>query len=141
VRGHGSIVTTPPPDGQRRQRSAYAGLVTDATAAAIAGELALLDPAVRSDRAAAARLIDPEFFEVGQGGRIWTCETILDEFQSARSIPEVLVSEMNSRELAAGVVLVTYISTIEGRGVRRSSIWRQSDAGWRVLFHQGTRIV
>jgi hypothetical protein len=114
--------------------------VTDATTAAIAGELALLDPAVRSDRVAAARLIDPEFLEVGQGGRLWDCAQVLAEFGSASSVPHVTVSEMEARPIADHLVLVTYVSTVENRSVRRSSIWRESAEGWRVMFHQGTRI-
>jgi hypothetical protein len=114
--------------------------VTDATAAAIAGELALLDPAVRADRVAASKLIDPEFLEVGQGGRLWDHSTILSEFGSASSMPHVMISEMDARVIADHLVLVTYVSTIENRSVRRSSIWRNSLEGWRVMFHQGTRI-
>lgn len=114
--------------------------MTDATAAAIAGELALLDPAVRADRDTASRLIDPEFVEVGQGGRLWDHAAILHEFGSASSMPHVMVSEMDARRLADHLVLVTYVSTIENRSVRRSSIWRDSEVGWRVMFHQGTRI-
>jgi hypothetical protein len=114
--------------------------VTDATAAAIAGELALLDPVVRADREAASRLIDPEFLEVGQGGRLWGPAEVLSEFGSASSMPHVTISEMDARAIADNLVLVTYVSTIENRSVRRSSIWRDSAEGWRVMFHQGTRI-
>ena len=114
--------------------------MTDATAAAIAGELALLDPAVRADSSAASRLIDPEFLEVGQGGRLWDHAQILTEFGSASSMPHVMISEMDARSIADHLVLVTYVSSIEGRRVRRSSIWRDSPEGWRVMFHQGTRI-
>jgi hypothetical protein len=109
-------------------------------AAAIAGELALLDPAVRADRSAAQKLIDPDFLEIGQAGHLWSHDAILDEFGSRSSMPKVSVSEMDARPLADDLVLLTYISTIESRSVRRSSIWRASAAGWRVLFHQGTRI-
>jgi len=114
--------------------------VTDATAAAIAGELALLDPAVTGDREAASKLVDPEFLEVGQGGRLWDHAEILNEFGAASSMPHVMISEMDARLIADHLVLVTYVSTIENRSVRRSSIWRDSDEGWRVFFHQGTRI-
>ena len=114
--------------------------MTDATAAAIAGELALLDPSVRADRDAAAKLIDPEFIEVGQSGTLWTRDAILAEFGRNSVLPRVAVSEMAARVIAEELVLITYISTIEGRRIRRSSIWRESPEGSRVLFHQGTRI-
>ncbi|WP_078652296.1 hypothetical protein [Streptomyces sp. NRRL F-525] len=42
---------------------------SDAVNEAIAGELALLDPAVRASRSEAVRLLDPEFVEIGASGR------------------------------------------------------------------------
>ena len=65
----------------------YAGPVTDATAAAIAGELALLDPSVRANPDAAARLIDPDFIEVGQSGVLWDRDAILAEFGKTSRLP------------------------------------------------------
>ena len=53
---------------------------------------------------------------------------------------ERTLEEMDARLLATDLVLVTYVSTIEHRSVRRSSMWRRSGEGWRVVFHQGTRI-
>lgn len=114
--------------------------MTDATAAAIAGERALLDPSVRADPDAASRLIDPDFIEVGQSGILWTRDAILAEFGRTSNPPRVGVTEMVARPIAAELVLLTYISTIDGRRIRRSSIWRESPEGYRVLFHQGTRI-
>ncbi|WP_439900787.1 DUF4440 domain-containing protein [Streptomyces somaliensis] len=51
----------------------------DPVAAAVAGELRLLEPAVRTSREEAARLLDPEFTEVGASGRRWTREEMLAE--------------------------------------------------------------
>jgi len=107
---------------------------------AIAAELALLDPAVRADAVAASRLVDPDFLEIGQSGRLWSRDSILAEFGTAGSLPRVQVSELDARDLAPGLALVTYVSSLEGRSIRRSSIWRETDDGWRALFHQGTRI-
>lgn len=51
----------------------------DPAAAAVAGELRLLEPAVRTSQEEAARLLDPEFTEVGASGRRWTREEMLAE--------------------------------------------------------------
>ncbi len=107
---------------------------------ALAAERALLDPAVRSDLAAAAALIDPEFLEIGQSGVLWNRDTVLAEFALAGTPPAVQLSELRGTILAEDLVLVTYISTIDEQSVRRSSIWRRGAEGWRVLFHQGTRM-
>jgi len=50
------------------------------------------------------------------------------------------VSEMSGRTVGPGFVLLTYVTRLDGRQARRSSLWRQSVTGWRVLHHQGTPI-
>jgi len=49
-------------------------------------------------------------------------------------------SDMSGRTVGPGFVLLTYVTQVEGRRARRSSLWRQSMNGWRVLHHQGTPI-
>lgn len=126
----------------------------------------LLDPAVRADRAAVAALLDPEFTEIGQSGRLWDRASTLDALAAesgsgpgiragsgpgnARGNGEgsgepLRVSGFALRALAPGVVLATY--TLEATNTRRSSIWRRGEgeaggeAGWHLVFHQGTRVV
>jgi hypothetical protein len=51
------------------------------------------------------------------------------------------MSDFNVQPLDERHVLVTYALTIPGPPQRtslRSSVWRHSDAGWQMLFHQGT---
>ncbi|MFJ8696565.1 nuclear transport factor 2 family protein [Streptomyces roseolilacinus] len=122
--------------------------VLDPVAAAVAGELRLLDPAVRASRAAAARLLDPEFTEVGASGRRWTREEMLAELPgmegSAARGPRHEVSRMAGVPLAPGLVHLTYETVAGGRRVRRSSLWRRAVDGagapWRLYHHQGTPV-
>ena len=112
--------------------------------AAIAGELRLLDPAVRQDPAQVAALLDPDFFEFGASGRRWLRAEMIAALAAERTPagrPAVAaVSELTGTRLADGVVLVSYVSQHGGRRANRSSIWRRTPAGWRVCFHQGTVI-
>ncbi|MGW2031085.1 nuclear transport factor 2 family protein [Streptomyces spinosus] len=113
---------------------------------AIAGELQLMDPRVRSSRERAARLLDPEFVEVGGSGRRWTYEAMLAELpdhpgssaDGARYEP----SEISGVLLAPGLVHLTFETVLGDRRTRHSSIWRRSDpaAGWRMYYHQATRV-
>lgn len=48
-----------------------------AVAAAIEGELRLLDPVVRASAELLASLLHPEFREIGTSGRLWTREAII----------------------------------------------------------------
>ncbi len=123
--------------------------VLDPVAAAVAGELALLEPSVRASRAESERLLDPEFTEVGASGRWWTRAAMLDALtdmddvaaldgQGAPCVPAGVRGVL----LAPDIVHLTYELAFGGRHVRRSSVWRrQPDAVlWRLYYHQGTPV-
>ena len=46
--------------------------------------------------------------------------------------------DFHLRELAPDVYLLTYTLRQGERLTRRSTIWRRADAGWKIVFHQGT---
>lgn len=111
-----------------------------AVQAAIDGEMRLLDPEVRVSQACVVGLLDPEFTEIGASGRRWDVESILtvtsDGSVSAES--PVQVSDMSGVVLAPGVVHLTYFADHQGRRAWRSSLWRLTETGWRMYFHQAT---
>nr|WP_309235517.1 DUF4440 domain-containing protein [Streptomyces sp. TRM64462] len=117
-------------------------------AAAVAGELRLLDPAVRRSRAEAGRLLDPEFTEVGASGRFWTRDEMLAELPDKPGAtdggPRYEPSGMTGTLLAPNLVHLTYETRIAGRHALRSSLWRRSDedsgAPWRIDYHQATPV-
>jgi ribonuclease HI len=107
-------------------------------------ERALLDPAVRRDRARVSALLAADFVEIGSSGRLWTRDEILDslsveEFRSQR------IEDYTCRQIADGVILASYrtertdTTTGERSSTLRSSIWTKEPNGWLLRFHQGTR--
>lgn len=105
-------------------------------------EVRLHEPAVRRDRAAVDALLAPDFVEFGSSGLLWSREEMLDSiahFESSTSTRLTVVG-MRAQQLAPDLVLVTYLSEIGERRARRSSIWRVTPDGPRVVFHQGTII-
>ncbi|MEU1280916.1 DUF4440 domain-containing protein [Streptomyces sp. NPDC005805] len=111
-----------------------------AVRAAAEAELRLLDPAVRASPQLVTDLLDPDFAEVGASGRVWDAVTVLAATGAGDVTDEepVLVTELTGQQLAPGLVHLTYRSEHGGRRVLRSSLWRRTDAGWRLYFHQGT---
>jgi hypothetical protein len=109
------------------------------TEPAIEAELRLLDRSVRRRPDEVAALLDPAFVEFGASGRRWDRAAIIEALSGdAADDPPIEASEVTATELAPGVVLVTYVSSSAGRRANRSSIWRETPSGWRILFHQGT---
>ncbi|WP_406457498.1 DUF4440 domain-containing protein [Streptomyces sp. NBC_00876] len=111
-----------------------------AVRAAIDGELKLLDPDVRASPEAVTELLDPEFTEFGASGRRYDRTSILAVTSAVdEGAPDPsAVTEMSGVRLAPDLVHLTFVSEINGRRVRRSSLWRRTDSRWRMYFHQGT---
>ncbi|MFD7230164.1 DUF4440 domain-containing protein [Streptomyces sp. NPDC059881] len=116
--------------------------VADAAAvdAAIEGELRLLDPAVRAEPDVLAGLLHPEFLEFGVSGRRWDRDAIVaaPAEEGSRALGPITASGMKGTRLAPDVVHLTFVTELGGRRAHRSSLWRRTDGGWRLYFHQGT---
>lgn len=106
---------------------------------AIAAELRLHSPEVRTSRELAGELLDPEFVEVGKSGRRWDRERMLADLPAMTSGEPVRVLDLHGTRLAPGVVHLTYGTSVGGRHALRSSLWRRgTDGRWRMFYHQGT---
>ncbi len=114
--------------------------MSDGVRAVIRLEMALLAAETRHDRTAVEHLLDPEFVEVGASGRRWTrAETIAAlGADPADDHGEPWATDLVGTELAAGVVLLTYVSQRGPHRARRASMWRRSNGSWRIVYHQGT---
>ncbi|WP_055564305.1 DUF4440 domain-containing protein [Streptomyces atriruber] len=111
-----------------------------AVEAAIEGELRLLDPEVRVSPELFGALLHPEFTEFGSSGARWDRATIVRVLMAAEEpdTAPVTVSGMRGVQLADGLVHLTFDTESNGRRVHRSSLWRHTESGWRIWFHQGT---
>ncbi|MET8375843.1 nuclear transport factor 2 family protein [Streptomyces microflavus] len=114
-----------------------------AVAAAIEGELRLLDPVVRASADLLASLLHPGFREIGTSGRLWNRETIIEALTAAdapRPGP-LTASRMQGVELCSDLVHLTFDTESKGLRSHRSSLWRLTGAGWRLYFHQATPFI
>ena len=103
---------------------------------------------IRNSPDAVSTLLADDFLEFGSSGRVWDKSSIVASMEKEQLDLQVTVEDFAARELAPGVVLVTYVSR---RGERnagdqsiastlRSSIWKSFEGKWRMVFHQGTRV-
>lgn len=109
----------------------------------ISRELELLSFEVRASAARVEEMLDPEFREIGASGRLWTRAEIIHALADERSDREdrIEATELQSLVVGPNLVLLTYVSNRQGRRARRSSLWRHSGIGWRLLHHQGTLLL
>jgi hypothetical protein len=66
----------------------------------------------------------------------------LDELEKRHAAPHQDVWEtrdFNCRQLGPDVYLLTYTLIQDAvRLTRRATIWQRTDAGWKIVYHQGT---
>ena len=106
-------------------------------------ELALLDPAGRSDASLLDRLVSDDFLEVAANGRTFGKDEVLARLPSEQGV-SFRAEHLAVRLLSPTVGLVTYLATRTADGSifssKRCSIWRLDQDQWQVVYHQGTLV-
>ena len=102
----------------------------------VALERSLLSDEVRSDPAAVAALLHPQWQEIGRSGRLWTREELLAEV--APLPEEVALEVVSTGRIGPDTMLIVWRALTPGRSTLRSSLWRRERDSWRQVFHQGT---
>jgi hypothetical protein len=90
-------------------------------------------------------MVDPGFWEVGASGRRYSRGQVLEELQRRHAGGPPAddpwqVRDEQCLELAPDVYLFTYTLAQRERMTRRSTIWRRSNQGWKIVYHQGTLV-
>ena len=120
--------------------------VTSPELLAVLEELKLREPIFHHPELGTTRrdyenMTDAEFWEVGASGRRYSREFVLHTLQNRAPDPEEskwLTRDFQCREIAADNYLITYTLFQGARVTRRSTLWRRTAEGWKVLYHQGT---
>ncbi|WP_083888031.1 MULTISPECIES: GNAT family N-acetyltransferase [Nocardia] len=105
----------------------------------IDAEMRLLDPAVRASPQALAVFLAPSFIEFGASGRRWDRDSIIAAL-AAEPPTTTAATQIRGQLLSPDLAHVTYIAERDGQKSLRSSLWRRTDDGWRMYFHQGTPV-
>lgn len=106
-------------------------------------EESLFRPEIRTSPSAVDRLLADEFVEFGSSGRAFSKRDVVEGLQQEPPIHRTL-TDLRVRPLAPGVVLLTYTSVRRDQALQgerrflRSSIWKEIDGRWQMVFHQGT---
>lgn len=102
----------------------------------IALERQLLEDETRADPAAVAALLHPQWSEIGQSGRLWSREEMLDEMGPLTEA--VTLDTIACMPAGPDTMLLTWRAVRDTGTTLRSSLWVKSAGHWRQLFHQGT---
>jgi hypothetical protein len=88
------------------------------------------------------RMIDHGFWEIGASGSVYgrdyVIETVLQRYSDGPEPHDWPCRDFTLTVLAEKLFLLSYVLEQPQRTTRRSTIWRLSDDGWKIVFHQGT---
>ncbi|WP_375753596.1 DUF4440 domain-containing protein [Vibrio sp. HN007] len=108
-------------------------------------EKALHQFEVRKNKQEVARLLSPDFYEVGKSGESFDYPMIVEMMAAEEpSTGHIHSQGYNAIELEQSVYLLLYNTAwIDDAGnvslfSKRSSIWVNNEAGWQMRYHQGT---
>lgn len=108
-------------------------------------ELELLDPKVRKDKKRLSQLLSEDFMEIASSGVIFNKEDILKNLPKQNNI-EWKVSNLKVKEISQNIFLINYKikkTDIKNNIVTnsiRTSLWKDFNGNWKMVFHQGTLI-
>ncbi|MEC4725872.1 nuclear transport factor 2 family protein [Shewanella sp. D64] len=106
-------------------------------------ELYLLKSEVRTSAKELASLIHDDFLEFGGSGTRFGKQEILSQLPLVRS-PEYCATDFELRMLAPDLAQLLYRATMIKpnefitRYSLRSSLWKEEEGRWQLIFHQGT---
>jgi len=100
----------------------------------------LLDPDVRKSPERVGRLLADDFMEIGSSGTVYDKRGIIEALrrEAEGSVLRATLSDFAARWVARDVALVTYRTRRAEQSRLRSSIWKQTQGRWLMVFHQGT---
>lgn len=107
----------------------------------IAAELELLDAQRRGDIDAVDVHLAADFEEIGSSGQHYDRASVLHALQGSQ-LESACATDFHVRAFDATHALVTFRVSLQREGRERhslrSSLWRNEDGAWRIVFHQGT---
>ncbi|MEO7230711.1 MAG: DUF4440 domain-containing protein [Candidatus Limnocylindrales bacterium] len=103
-------------------------------------------PEMGTSRADFDAMTEPDFWEVGASGRIYSREAVWATLQQRYADPDYWATDaweatdFRCREAAPQTYLVTYTLRQGERVTRRMTIWRRAGDVWQIVYHQGTLV-
>lgn len=121
-------------------------LITDPKLLDVLKELVLREPIFHrpefgTTRADFENMTEEAFWEVGASGKRYSRQYVLDTLEKryANQAEDTWQTrDFYCIEIAADNYLLTYTLIQGNRITQRSTIWRRTAQGWKIVYHQGT---
>jgi hypothetical protein len=87
------------------------------------------------------RMTETTFWEVGASGQRYGREQVLNELEkryATEAEDSSQTRDFHCLEIGSDNYLLTYKLIQDARVTQRSTIWRRTAEGWKIVYHQGT---
>lgn len=94
-----------------------------------------------TSREALEGMTEEGFWEIGASGRVYTRDFVIGTSLQRYTEPEPHdwpCRDFSIRQLAEELYQLNYILEEPDRTTRRTTLWRNTATGWKIVFHQGT---
>ncbi|RFP18554.1 MULTISPECIES: DUF4440 domain-containing protein [unclassified Duganella] len=84
-----------------------------------------------------------DFWEIGASGEAYDRDFVIAHLLERYKTPEPddwACSDFAIRQIAQDLYQLNYVLQQPNRRTRRTTLWRTSNEGWKIVFHQGTII-
>jgi hypothetical protein len=88
-------------------------------------------------------MTDDDFWEIGASGQAYSREFVIETLLERYKTPEPgdwSCRDFAVRRLGQDLYQLSYVLQQPGQLTRRTTLWRRAQAGWKIVFHQGTVI-
>ncbi|KIL48268.1 DUF4440 domain-containing protein [Jeotgalibacillus soli] len=98
----------------------------------------LLKPEIRTSLEELDKLLAEDFCEYGSSGNVWNRQDYFGE--GGAGVVKMTLSHFEMHTLAEDTVFTTYriYNETKDQHTLRSSIWKNNNGQWQMVFHQGT---
>lgn len=90
-------------------------------------------------------LIGEDFEEIGSNGKVSSREEVIEWMINKDKNIKWSLNDFRIRKLTPELVIAIYTASkndqVNSNGSIRSSIWKNCDGKWKMIFHQGTKII
>ena len=110
-------------------------------------EQKLLHSDTRANPKILDELLADDFEEIGSIGQISSRKDVINWLVNKEKDIRWSLNEFRIKQLSPDLMLAIYRATKNentgnaSKGSIRSSIWKRTDKGWQMIFHQGTKLI
>jgi hypothetical protein len=85
-----------------------------------------------------AEVIDDNYEEIGKSGNIFYKDDVINELSNLKTDRNITIFNYKCRKIDTNIYLINYITKHNQNNIFRTSIWKQENNKFKIIFHQAS---